>query len=542
MGGGLDGAPPSVYPDAMSDKDSFQHSPGYLEDFEKRRTPRALAGGVQRLRQLALEGWGMWPRAGEDRSEREASNSRRRSSRGDLFEQRVKMSTLRNVWFDAVKDGAWSPFRHAIQLEGWSPELQDGVPATGESPARPPWTDSISAGMTIDQYMKIPTLEQAVDGIHFTLVDLPIVKGPGGEPKPRSRLDDDVQGIRPFWVPVPADHFDPLIYDFSRNLLILCGVFLKKEHEGEAVWRLYRLVEEEEVRRVETRDLILEEPRLDAPIVSMGPWLEILPLGAGQLSAIPIVPYYGNWDAPPFRAGPPFRDAADVNIGTWRKRSDKDDLARRTARPRTFQSGVDVDKDDNPRHQMRWDYLYSTKEGADAKMLETTGAALAALRADVIDDEEYIRQSVHAIQASKITGGPRSATEVNLEGIEAASYRESVIVGNTESIAQTLRFTEELGGISLSGGTVSWRHDVISPVAEATLQRLREMHKEGKFSTEGLLELERRSGGLPEDFNFEREKERLLAERQEPGALILTPRGWTRPGVDPAEDEGNEEE
>lgn len=501
----------------------FQHSPAYEEDSEERRDCRLLADGVKRLRKEALGNRGMWPRAGELK-DAYLPDERSRSAgaglyAGTRYELRVQESTIRNVWYDAVKEGSLAPFRHAIQLDGWGPEIEE-------------WVKAIGSGKTLSAYMRTPAVEQAVDGIHLTLVELPEIREEDGAPRVRTLGDDRRAGIRPYWIPIRADHFDPIEVTAQGDLLV-CAVYLSKslglepgipglvKKKRRSVWRVYEL----RADGVWYYEHILKEPDPYAEIDEKQPgqWLPVRPLGSGALDRIPIVPAYGDWSMSAYRARPPYRDVADTQMGCWRKRSYKDDLGRRTARSRVFQSGVEVDVAGNPLKQFDGDLMWAEKEGADAKVVETSGQALEALRADLLDDEEYIHEACRSVRARRSTG-EITATEIGLVGLMTSSYQESVVVGNTHSIRTLLELTEVMGGVPPSGGTVEWRHDTFSPVAESTLERIGGKGgavERGQFSLEGWLRLEQRAGGLPEDFSFEDEQERL--GKQSPPATEEVP-------------------
>lgn len=471
----------------------FQHSAEYLRDRERRKACRVLADGIERLRSEAEAGYGMWPRHGEmlDAYAPEESPIGGRVTR---WKARLRESTIRNVWSDAVREGALSPFRHQIQLDGWSEEVEA-------------WQWYIGGGKTLPAYMRTSAVNKAVDGIHLTLVELPSVRDDDGEPVERTLGADRRAGIRPYWVPILADHFDPL--DVTPEGVLLAGaVYLtlgrpegwrpgRDEDKRHAAWRLYEATKEGVIYTT----FPLEEADPDADVDDKeisGPF-KVAPLGSNTLDEIPIVPFYADWSLPAYRAAPPFADAADVQMGAWRKRSDKDNQARKTARSRAFQSGVNVDESGNPRQQFQHDVIWSESPQADAKILETSGAALKALREDLEDDEEHIRQACRSIRARRTTG-EITATEIGMVGLMTSSYQEAVVVGDTHSIRKTLELTELLGGLAPSGGTVSWRHDAFSSVSRETLDRVFGAVKEGILPLEAWLRLETRGGGLPEDY------------------------------------------
>ena len=232
----------------------FAHSEHYTEDQAKRHIPRILAAGTSAWREAALDGDLLYPLPGENR-DYYLPEEMPKGGRKTAFEHRVRCSALRNVWLKSVRSAALAPLSEPIGMQDWPEQVEE-------------WLASMTgtAGQNLVQYMIGVLPNQAIDGIHFTLVELPRVLDSEGRPVVRS-VGDDVRGsVRPYTIPLAAADVDAMEVGRigGETALLRAAVFLQETQDGKkrAVWREYRL----EGDRVEWRDNPLKEPKRDAEV------------------------------------------------------------------------------------------------------------------------------------------------------------------------------------------------------------------------------------------------------------------------------------
>lgn len=477
----------------------FQHSTGYHEDQVFRELPRTLVSGSHGMREAARAGRYMWPHAGENHPYYLPGEpgSPGLGSNMSAFLNRVRHSSLRNVWLDSVKRSALAPMREPITWVNWPDRLMQ-------------WLLSMdgTAGKTVEQYMMGVLLNQAFDGIHFTLAELPLVVDDDGKPFKRSAAEDDKRGIRPYCVPLLAADVDPLAIDQigAETVLMAAGVYLEdtcsswdplKSETKTALWRVYALESHAGDYRVQAKDYPLVKPERDAPIneKEITEWRPIVPQGSGTvLRRIPLVPFYDDFMTGPFRGRPQYGEAAETQATAFRKRSEKDDDGRRM-RDRVFQNHVKLDEDDKPTYQMMKDFLYTSGEGS-ATGLYPTGNALKAKSEDLLADEQYIKDACRAVGA-RTTTGVVSATEIGLIGLESGTHTEATTSGNRASLATLAGFLMTLGGQIGEPGEVEWPFKAQKALSPEALERFRKLCEQGKITVESYIELEKLAGNVP---------------------------------------------
>ncbi len=482
----------------------FSHSAGYLEDEKSRHLSRLLHAGTFAMQQAALAGdtdVGLYPRAGEMRNAYMPGETPT-GGKVSLFEARVRQTVLAPVWEDSVRKSAMAPLRETIRLDGYEDRIIE-------------WERSLDGNGRSTVPFLTPILQnQAIDGIAFVQVDLPVVLGSDGLPVQRSSGDDDAEGIRPYCVPVAAGDFDPLsvISVAGRVVLLGCAVYQESSFRDEngketqlATWREYRLTE----AGVEFRDHELKEAKRDAEVDRITGWSPVQPLGSEtNLQRIPFEPFTADFSAMTFRGKPPYARPAELAAAAYRKRGDKDDLGREIARLRFHQTHVEADKDGNPKLKMGANFYFNENEGS-MTVLESSGSAMAELRADLTEDENAIRAANRSIAAERVSG-EMTAMEVGLRALEGGTFQEVQTEVNRVAYMSLLRTLEIMGGIEPSGGTVAWDYESVRMLSSATLNRAAHLVEtpgddgEPLLPVSTLLHMEKAAGNLPENFDIEK--------------------------------------
>ena len=479
---------------------SFEHSEAYKEDMKARKLPIALNSGLSAIQDLAESNQYFWPKPGEGRSaygEEGQGQSISMAGVGGItvYGMRIKSMSFHNVWMDCVSERALSPFKNRIQLDGWSDRIADLS------------KDLTGSGKSLEQVMMEIALNKAVRGIHYVLVDLPVVKP---SDRPRSLADDDSLGIVPRWVSIKAEHFDPLSVDGDKLLEAAIYQVRSLREPGRpgrskevrvGFWRVFRLMSE----GVEYYDVVLKEPEPSAPIDDehVGQWRPLRP-PVGRLEQLPIVPFLHDFWSPPWRGQPVFSDAADVQMAATRKRSNHDSELDRATRMRIFIAGHN-EEDGSLSFQLDKGVAHSSSPEAKPFVLETSAAALKHQSEDVENEEDYVRHSCRAASATRSTGLV-TATEVGLDNVTAATHQEAVVISDVCSLTRLLEITEIMRGEPPSGGVVQWPHSVWPAASSDSLERVTQLATAKSLSLDpaGVLALEVATGGLPPGTDIEK--------------------------------------
>jgi hypothetical protein len=461
----------------MSKKSIADYGPGFDEDQALREMPQALAEGLPALKRDARPAYSgdvyahragpqkwAWPQPGEMEIREKGGQKY-----DTIYHFKIAAARLENVWLDTLTQTAAVPFRNSPTLKGWPGSI-------GEE-----FENSVDdQGRTLYEYWSSMFHQKLVDGIGFTLIDLPAPDE-----------FDTPDGDGAYWTALSANQVLEVITRVEGRKLrpiearILWAPALRQEPrdnpddwpvtlKGEAV-RTYRV--SELVPPAEAADpnqageiggpvhfresMQVEDGNGEKKWIWAGPWKPLEAKGGQVFTEVPLVPHYAN-RVGPFRGRPPFLDSASVQMSLWRRGLDYDERVRRDARNvlAIAAEGSESHYDGN---------VYWIPSGATAALLETSGAALEALR----DDQEVLRDLVRHSNLRPLLAKPQvsqTATEIVTGTISANSQIEMWLLLDIASFTRALEMTATLNGESAENGVVDMPHDVgLSPEAIAAI-------------------------------------------------------------------------
>jgi hypothetical protein len=429
-------------------------SPAFEADEKLRAMPLALAGGLAALKEDAKKTGKQlyaWPGPGELAIERTNPKSQ------TIYDTKIDAARLDNVWLESLSAAGSAPFVNEPTLEGWPPSIQ---PVEGESG----FVDAVDdQGRSLHSFWADAFYWKMVAGIHYIVIDLP----------------PDL-GFDAYWTSFPASNVLDVATTVQdgRARATEARLFWPRTKtvippnddpdnwrrpESAQVVRVYRvseLVTGNAGGPAYFRDAIL---KTSGDTVrwewDSDDWSPIEAKGGNVLSDLPIVPLYGKRVAP-FRGRPPFRDTASLQMALWRKTLDYDARERRDARNLLTITGA-------KQGQGSFDgNAYWLPDGASAKLHETTGAALEALR----ESQQALKADIRAGNLRPIISDPqvsKTATEIAVSRLTADSWLEMSVLMDLASLSVALRMTAALNGEDGSGGTIDLPHDFSLNKSEA---------------------------------------------------------------------------
>ena len=444
----------------MPTKTIADRSRVFAVDQKRRELCLALAEGHPAMladaQEKSTNRW-MWPDIGELEKVPMGDGSVR-----SKYELKLKGSRLRNVWASSMRQATSIPFDTQPTLDGW-PEFIQGREDDPESGARNSLDDQGADLLTVwaDAFWW-----KFVAGVHYLLSEAP---GVGGSPYivrvAASNLLDAKTRLMPGLAPKPGlpDRRHKLIEARLDMPLIEPAAPGNNPEE----WPEDALVPRVRVYRIAE---LLEDVPDDGPChfrnaeyretanVKKWRWAgEWTPLEArrGVMREIPLRPFYGRYIAP-YRGAPVGEDTASEQAGLWRSLTEY--ASREIKDARNLATIIGATPSDVMDHGSVI-YLPGGEPGkVDMKLLETTGAALQALR----DGHEATADSIQIGNLRAVLEKPEqvmTATEIRARTQGPASFLELSILQDQRTWQDVLTDLCILEGLETEGGTVELPHD-----------------------------------------------------------------------------------
>lgn len=494
----------------------FDPSPQYEAAQKKRNLTEALFGGTPAMRAAARKREWMWPGPGEMReviiqpSTSLLESGTEGSGAGSItkYELRIRESYLENFWLEGVEGAAAMPFKRPWKVEGWGPLMTS-------------WLEDRAgvdqAGRLYRQFLHDAFRMAMGHGGDFILIDMP----KKGAPQ-----------TLPYWVGIRASELlEPVVEHTSGGpRLEIARIARTVPSVDDSVPWTPQTGEEQIAKIFYAGALDAKAGSDDAKVhceiyddeealretVTIEPQRESI-----DFREIPLIPVYGQRSGA-YDFEPPYYDQAEQQAAYWRKLSRHDHRAKLIATAILFQSGVDYESD-KPKGGMSSDdegYIWAAEAGADAKMIETTGAALAALSADLDRLKRVIQAGTMQSTLSR-PAGDVTAFEIGVTSLRANSRIEAASVFLEGSTQQALEMTALLMG-ETKFGTVSVPSDLGLPAAG--IERLADLYRDGKLTAEGFLPQAKLAGWMSDDFDIQAEVDRLAQRDAEELGLVGIPR------------------
>jgi hypothetical protein len=333
------------------------------------------------------------------------------------------------------------------------------------------------------------------------LVDMPALDEEQREN--RTLADDKADKRRPYWV-----HIAP------ENVLAMYSEVI----DGEEVLTHVRIMEvttervgfdEVQVRRIK----VLERGTFEIfTEMKVGKSNKVEWVSGGQkptgIDFIPLVTFYAN------RSGlmegkPPLDDLAFLNVRHWQSNADQINVTTVARFPMLAASGVTDETGGQlsigPRQML------GTRDSAGKfYYVEHSGKAIEAGAKDLMAIEEQM--AAYGAEFLRRRPGGSTATARALDSAESVSSLQDAIIRFIDSVNTALEYTAKWLGLE-EGGSVIIPFDFGPEMADnSDIRSLNEMRRNRDISREGYLEEFKRRGGLSDNFDPNKDLDRLKNE------------------------------
>lgn len=522
-----------------------ERSPWLAEDDQAHALATALRKGVPAMREAARRGEFMRPNEGElelvplggdpDLEANYEGVSLAASDRSEftIYDLRVDRSTMPNVWADSIRDTARLPFRSRIILKGWDTELagetitdEDGE-VTSDVQG---WVDNLDGeGRSLDEWAAEAFEHALFEGIAFGFVD----NDPRSFPDPESRRR---HGARPYCTLIRRKDLQWMILETGPSMVprIRAVAFNQPIREvsvddpnawmDETTPAIKVVIAGEETLDPETGRLLRSTPvRVRVYVEQQNGEYEHDPARDAEIRPenpldrlidVPLIPLYGK-RLGPWRGESPYLDSATMQQAIWVHCSEMQQKARDVALGWLHESGVGGQLPNASQSVQRANpnmrYRSSTEPNAKLTIVESRGETLKELRALVEWFSQQIQSSHNQIRSERPTA-PVTAREITLEGVQASSALEMMVVFQERAWKLILDLMALLGGLG-ARGTVEIPHDFGLP--NAGIQRNHELFMVGKMTAKNHWTEKVRAGDVHEtEFDLEAEIEMEKAGRE----------------------------
>jgi len=455
------------------------------------------------------------------------------------YEYRRANAKFTNIYADIVANLAAKPFAEEVTLDDKAPQrLKDLA------------EDIDGRGNNLHKFAGEIFFGGINDAIDWILVEFSRAK-PRADGRPLTLEDERKQGLRPYWVHIPA----------TRMLAVYSAVV-----DGKEIFTHAR-IRETETRRdgfgevtVERVRVLNREPIVDESgnVVAYAPatfelwqkttgrrgkaaW-QIVDGGPISIGVIALVPFItGRRKGASWQFIPPMRDAANLQIEHYQQETALKSIKELTAFPMLAANGVqpDVDADQQPKPVPVGpkSVLYAPPFNSEASshgewtFIEPTAASLKFLAEDVKNTEQQLRE---------LGRQPLTAQTGNLTVVTTAFAAQK---GNSAVQAWALNLKDALEQAFVL--TSMWLNERYEPTVtvftDFSLEMgddkgpttLTEARKNGDLSRETYwAELKRRSI-LSGDFDAKAEEQRLIEEMPDPDDDEEIEGALTPPANDP---------
>ena len=386
----------------MADKDL---GPDNRSAAYNRMAPRwdlinALLGGTEAMRA-----------AGEERLPKHQEES------DNSWRQRLDRATLLNMTELTLDMLVGKPFTDPVKLGEDAPELHEK------------WAEDIDLqGNNIDVFARRWFRDGMAKGLSHLLVDMPRKAATGD--RPRTLADDKEEGIRPYFVHLPAE-----------SVIFMSGTMVG----GREVLDHVRIAEAELIRdgwgeRVVQRIRILEPGKVMiwelTKVKNRKDKWTLIDEWTTDLDYIPLVTFYTDRESLGV-AKPPLLDLAYMNVRHWQLDADLNNIISVACFPMLAMSGVDNTEAGGDGGLMRLgpnQILATRSEHGKFYYVEHTGAAIKTGEEKLRHIEEQM--SAYGAQFLKEKPGDMKATVRALDSAEALSQLQAITLSFKDALEQ----------------------------------------------------------------------------------------------------------
>lgn len=487
---------PNLLPSSSQPASVEMPSPAFDQQFRDLRPCRDLMGGTEAMR-----------RAGGLYIHQEDCETPKHHL------ERIGRTVLRNVFKQTVQYSRGQVFSRPVALDN-----ADGVLTDEQFDMFQQWQEDVDQkGKNLTTWAGDAFQQGLVDGVTFCLVDYPSIETQDidgvsmylnreGEWRPRTAASVQEEGWQPYLVLIQAAQ------------VLDCRT---ERRNGKQVVTHFRYIEtttEDDPANVWGQDVVqyihaywLDHWELWKRSSAGEGKFELRRSGRLSLNEIPLAIFMPGDKRTECTAQPALMDLAWLNIRHWQATCEQYDLMSYVRRPPWYITGVmpeviGSDGKTSPRPFGPGHVVYLNSGGMIGSACVASGSVEAG-RSELQDLEEAMAS--YGLQILQRPGlASATATQVSRESRETNSQLKNWALGFQDFLENCLRFVALWQGYP--DGPNAKCNDEFA--ATANVDYLLQLHDKGLVSKETLAVLMKRSGVLPDDFDFEAEAARLARD------------------------------
>ena len=441
----------------------------------------------------------------------------------DDYDYRLANAKFTNIFADIVGTLATKPFGEEVQI----------VESSASDTIRNPAEDIDGRGNSLHVFAAATFFGAITNAIDWILVDYTRAR-PRADGQRLSLADERRQGLRPYWVRIPAKRMLAVYSDvvMGREIIVHARVredqTVRSNFTETAVERIRvydRAPIYEAIDGVETDHVIGYAPatftvyeKKTTRANTSKSWA-IVDSGVITLGEIPLVPFKTG---APIDSGwsltPPMRAAAHLQIEHYQQETALKSIKELTAYPMLAGNGVSPAMNGTkpapvpvgPRAVLYAPPMGDSGSHGEWTFIEPQGSSLTFLAADVAATETQLRELG---RQPLIASAGITAVGAAFASQKAASVLKSWALGLKDALEQALKLTAAWLS-DASQPTISWNLDDLDldTRADTGVTDLTEARKNGDLSQETYWSELRRRGTLSADFDADQERDRLVEE------------------------------
>lgn len=445
------------------------HHPDYTETEQRRVICRDLMGGTERMREKSTE---YLPKeAAEAQTD---------------YEVRLNRTWLFNGFKRTVLDLSGRVFDRPVTVSGHDSFKE--------------WSDNITLdGRDLTVFARDLFHTGLTEGLAFVLVDYPHT------PRAENRAEERALKARPYFVEIKPEALIWWNVEINSGVPVLTMIrFIETYIDPEKGERKRQIREWQRGGQWYVyREVTGEGGKSGWAVVEDGV--------AAPVKSIPLVAIYFGERKGYFKAEPPLRDLAEMNVCHWQSYSDQRHVLHIARVPVLFTKMLGGEGPNQKIVVGVNQHLRAQNPAADAKYIEHTGAAIGAGRDDVLDIESRMESmGVQLLLANK--PGNMTATGKAIDKATEESTLQIMAKTIQDGLQQAFRLAAEWMGLKVEPEVdMNTTFDLI--LADSSeLQVLQADRERGDLSQESYWREMVRRGIYREDFDPEQERIRLAGE------------------------------
>lgn len=429
--------------------------------------------------------------AGEERLPRHQEES------DNSWRRRLELATLLNMTEITLDMLVGKPFTDPVRLDEESDK---------DSSPFHEWAEDIDLqGNNLDVFARRWFRDGMAKGLSHVLVDMPRLQ-PGDTP--RTLADDKADGLRPYFVHIPAE-----------SVIFMSGTMVG----GREVLDHVRIAEAELVRdgwgeKLVQRIRVLEPGKVElweeVKVKNRKAQWQKVDEWTTDLDYIPLVTFYTDRESLGV-AKPPLLDLAYMNVRHWQLEADLNNIVSVACFPMLAMSGVDTNEAGGDGGLMRLgpnQILATRSENGKFYYVEHTGAAIKTGMEQLKHLEEVM--SAYGAQFLRNKPGDLKATVRALDTAEALSQLQAITLSFKDALEMALQIATDWMSLG-DGPSVEMNVDFgLNDPDEAGWAAIESARKRREISRQAYINEMKRRGWLADDYDAEEDLEQIAEEAE----------------------------